>query len=172
MFGVRLSIVCCLLVLGTAALTGCATGTAKLPSSSPAESRAVLFVCEHGVAKSALAAALFNDMARERGLAVRAERRAAGTPQVEPSLSTNKSLAADGLPIPERVPLLILERDIRNALRVVTLGTSLPVTDTARSTEDWADVPAGGDGYAKARDSIRSHITHLLDDLTAHPAAP
>ena len=161
-----------LLVIATAALLGRAPMAAKLQSPTPSNSKVVLFVCEHGVAKSALAAALFNAMAKERGLALRAERRAASTPQVEPSLSTNKGMAADGLPIPEGVPLQISESEFRSALRVVRLGTSLPVADTAMATEDWADVPAVGDGYPAARDSIRSHVSHLLDDLTAKRARP
>jgi arsenate reductase (thioredoxin) len=148
---------------------GCAPLTPKLPSIQKTNLKPVLFVCEHGVAKSALAAALFNDMAKARGLALRAERRAAKTPQIEPSVSTTKGLTADGLPIPEGVPLQLSEQDMRNALRVITLGTSLPVAVPNRATEDWDDVPAVGEGYAAARDTIRRHISKLLDDLAAHP---
>lgn len=75
----------------------CAPLTPNARGAKPTDSKIVLFVCEHGVAKSVLAAALFKTMARERGLAVRADRRAASTPQIEPSLSTNKAMAADGV---------------------------------------------------------------------------
>jgi protein-tyrosine-phosphatase len=129
----------------------------------------IVFVCEHGVAKSVLAAALFNDMATKRGLPFRAEHRAADTPQREPSVSTNKGLAADGLPIPEGVPLQLSAQDIREASRVITLGISRPVAGTEGKSQDWADVPTIGDGYAAARDATQRHVTELIDELTRHP---
>jgi arsenate reductase (thioredoxin) len=170
MSSARLSLFRGFLAITVAAFIGCAPLTPALHGPQSTGLKPVLFVCEHGVAKSALAAALFNDMAEQRGLTLRAERRSASTPQVEPSLSTNKGMAADGLPIPVGVPLQLSERDIHSALRVVTIGTSLPLTVREITTEDWADVPAVGDGYASARDMIRRHISQLLDDLAAHPA--
>ena len=52
-------------VLGVLAATASHAGDDK-PAAT------VVFVCEHGAAKSVVAAAHFNRMARERGLAVRA----------------------------------------------------------------------------------------------------
>ena len=128
MRSVRLVPSACLVFVVTVTLLGCAPPLAPRPQSTRStDSKVVVFVCDHGVAKSALAAALFNDMAVKRGLSLRAERRAADTPRREPSLSTDKGLAADGLPIPEGVPLQLSARDIREALRVVTLGISRPV---------------------------------------------
>ena len=147
MRSVRLVPSACLVFVVTVTLLGCTPPLAPRPQSTRStDSKVIVFVCDHGVAKSALAAALFNDMAVKRGLSSRAERRAADTPQREPSLSTDKGLAADGLPIPEGVPLQLSARDIREALRVVTLGISRPVAGTEGKSEDWADVPVVGDG--------------------------
>jgi protein-tyrosine-phosphatase len=169
MSSARLSLFRGFLAITIAAFIGCAPLTPALHGPQSTDLKPVLFVCEHGVAKSALAAALFNDMARKRGLSFRAERRAANAPQLEPSVSTTKGLSADGLPIPEGVPLQLTEQDARDALRVITMGTSLLVAAPKQTTEDWADVPAVGDDYASARDMIRRHISQLLDDLAAHP---
>ena len=65
--------------------------------------RTVVFVCEHGVAKSVLATTYFNKLAGERGLPYRATFR--GTdPQAELSVSALKGLREDGIEIPNGKP--------------------------------------------------------------------
>jgi hypothetical protein len=59
----------------------------------------------------------------------------------------------------------VSERDVRDAKLVVTFGTALPVSGAEGKLEDWADVPAVGEGYAAARDAIQKHIDRLLDGL-------
>src|SRR5437870_6278032 len=68
-----------------------ANATAKAPS--------VVFVCEHGAAKSVIATAYFNKLAAERGLPYRAIFR--GTlPQTALSERTVEALRADGVVVP------------------------------------------------------------------------
>ena len=70
--------------------------SAVAPAAQPVLQPAVVFVCEHGAAKSVIATAYFNKLARERGWPYRATFR--GTdPQAELSVSALAGLRADGL---------------------------------------------------------------------------
>ena len=72
-------------------------------AAQPVRQPAVVFVCEHGAAKSVIATVYFNKLARERGLPYRATFR--GTdPQAELSVSALAGLRADGVEIPEGKP--------------------------------------------------------------------
>lgn len=51
-------------IVGLLSVTGTAQSTAP---KTPIASQTVLFVCEHGAAKSVIAAAHFNKIAKERG---------------------------------------------------------------------------------------------------------
>src|SRR5436305_9777939 len=63
----------------------------------------IVFVCEHGAAKSVVAAAEFNCLAEERHLPYRAIAR--GTePQAEIATSAANGLRADGLAVPAGPP--------------------------------------------------------------------
>ena len=76
----------------------------------------IVFVCEHGAAKSVIAAAYFNTLAAERGLRERAIYRGA-SPQAELSVATLKGLRDDGLSVPSTKPAAIKQRDFLNTLR-------------------------------------------------------
>ena len=125
---------------------------------------AVVFVCEHGAAKSVVATAYFNKLARERGLPYRATFR--GTdPQAELSVSALKGLREDGIQIPEGKPALISAADVQKATHIFAIGCMLPASATASGkASDWSDVP-DGQGYAAMRDAILRHVTALLDEL-------
>jgi len=56
----------------------------------------VVFVCEHGAAKSVIATAYFNKVAAERGLRARATYRGVN-PQTDLSVGALKGLRDDGL---------------------------------------------------------------------------
>ena len=133
---------------------------------APARPPAIVFVCEHGAAKSVIAAAYFNRLAAERGLPYRATFR--GT-HPEPSLSTRavEGLRADGLAVPTGTPTALVQKDIDNATHIFAIGCALP--DNARrsgKTNDWSDVPESN-GYAATRDAIVRHVTELVDTLQA-----
>ena len=66
----------------------------------------VVFVCEHGAAKSLIAAAYFNKLAAERGLSERATFRGV-SPQDALSPLAVAGLRADGVPIPAGKPTAI-----------------------------------------------------------------
>jgi hypothetical protein len=121
----------------------------------------VLFICEHGAAKSVLAAAQFNRMAAERGLPIRAIARGA-YPQPTPSEATADGLRADGLPPPTGSPAPVTLGDVRDAKNVIVFDCDRPAMQALRSLGTcWDDVPEIGDGYAPARDRIRTRLSSL-----------
>ena len=142
------------MVLLSAATAAAQTGAAP----------AVVFVCEHGAAKSVIATAYFNKLARERGLPYRATFR--GTdPQAELSVSALKGLRDDGIEIPSGKPAAISQADVENATHVFAIGCTLPAAvKSSGKASDWSDVP-DGQGYAAMRDAIVRHVTSLLDEL-------
>jgi protein-tyrosine-phosphatase len=127
--------------------------------------KVVLFVCEHGAAKSVIAAARFNRRAQEKKIAYRAI--AKGTdPQEELSEAARKGLQADGLAASPARPERLTAADVAAASRVVTLGCDISKVAPAVHAESWADVPAPSQGgYAATRDAIDRHIDALLADL-------
>jgi len=127
----------------------------------------VLFVCLHGAAKSVLAAADFQRMAKERGLPVGAT--SAGIqpdPEIAPSVLA--ALEAEGVNMAGQKPRLVTREMAAGATRVVAFGCGLGAAapDGARF-EQWEDVPAVSDGLPAARAVIRQHLERLLDGWSA-----
>src|SRR2546425_12978480 len=92
--------------------------SSQTPSTA---SPTIVFVCEHGAAKSVIATAYFNKLARERGLPFRATFR--GTdPQAELSVAALKGLREDGIEIPAGRPTAIAPTDVERATHVFAIG--------------------------------------------------
>jgi arsenate reductase (thioredoxin) len=133
--------------------------------------RTVVFVCEHGAARSVIAAAYFNELAAEAHLDFHAVARGV-TPQPKLSAPTVTGLRADGVPFPSDRPRALTEADVRNAVRIVAF---CPLPSFAkRARVDTYDVPAPADGYAASRDAILVHVKALIGDLagSARSRAP
>ena len=133
-------------------------------------SRSVLFVCLHGAAKSVLAAADFERLAAERGLAITAD--SAGTepdPEIAPGVAA--ALRADGVDLGRRQPRRVTAADTARADRVVTFGCELgEAMPAAVPAERWDDVPAVSENLPIARAAIRRHLDRLLDECAAQGA--
>ena len=124
----------------------------------------VVFVCEHGAAKSVIATTYFNKIAAERGLRARAVYRGVN-PQAELSVSALKGLRDDGLTVPDGKPSPITQSDVDSATVVFAIGCTLPSIATASGKADtWDDVPEDK-GYGATRDAIKRHVERLIDDL-------
>jgi arsenate reductase (thioredoxin) len=125
---------------------------------------AVVFVCEHGAAKSVIATAYFNKLATERGLPFRATFRGTA-PQDDLSVRAVAGLKSDGVPIPMGKPTAISDADVSGATHIFAIGCTLP-DRAARSgkASDWSDVPED-QGYGPMRDVIIRHVKELLDRL-------
>ena len=136
------------------------------------QGQAIVFVCEHGSAKSVVAAAHFNRLAAERGLMLRAVAR--GTdPDDEIAPNAASGLRADGLVAGECSPAKITRADAAGVARVVTFCELPEAYVTAALVQRWDGVPPVSENYEKARDAMVGRIRHLLDELEAgHQPAP
>lgn len=125
----------------------------------------VLFVCEHGAAKSIIAAAHFNKLASEKNLDIRAIARGTN-PDAELSSNTVAGLQADGLTPTESIPQKLSLADVESTQRVVTF-CELPEEYRSKTViEQWDGVPPVSDDYEKARDAIVERIHRLVNDIT------
>jgi arsenate reductase (thioredoxin) len=126
----------------------------------------ILFVCEHGSAKSVIAVAHFNDLANQKGLPYRAIARGIH-PDKEIPPHVKSGLAAEGLDIRGWQPKRFSEEDAATAERVITLGCALPRPKSfkARKLQDWNDVPSPSENYQNASRAIIERVALLLRDL-------
>ncbi len=124
----------------------------------------VLFVCLHGSAKSLIAAEYFNRLAADRGLAASATSAGLEPDRAIPP-GVVQGLRADGIDVAGRRPRRPTPADVEGATAVVTFGCDLGelVTPTTR-VERWDDVPAVSEDFTKARDTIVSRLSRLLDE--------
>ena len=131
------------------------------------ENQTILFVCEHGSAKSVIAAAHFNRLAGQRKLPYRAIARGIN-PDPEIPQQVRVNLAKDGLDVAAWKPQLVAEKDVREAARVVTFGCKLPFPEqiAAGKLVDWQDVPSTSENYERARTVIVDKIEALIKTLT------
>jgi arsenate reductase len=137
--------------------------TATEPQTATTEST-VVFVCEHGAAKSVIATAYFNKIAAERGLRARATYRGVN-PQDDLSVGAMKGLKEDGLVVDEHKPALISQSDVDAATVIFAIGCTLPSNATASGKAgSWDDVPDDR-GYGPTRDAIKRHVEELVERL-------
>jgi arsenate reductase len=131
----------------------------------------VLFVCVHNAARSQMAEAFLNDMARERGLTVRgisAGTMAAG--ELDPRAL--EAMAEIGLPMEGQSPKVLTPAMVEQADRIVSMGCGVDADACPTRflvTEDWGlDDPSGKpmEQVRAIRDRIRSKVEGLLDELT------
>lgn len=137
-------------------------GSAQQEKQKTSPQPTVVFVCEHGAAKSVIAAAWFNKLAAERHLPFHAIARGT-TPQEELSESAVAGLRRDGVAFPSDKPRELTDRDASDAVRVVAF---CPLPEAIKPSHlDSFDVPAPKDGYEQSRNAIRRHVEALLDEL-------
>src|SRR4051812_38845378 len=135
------------------------------PAAQPTSTTpSIVFVCEHGAAKSVIATAYFNKLAAERGLPFRATFRGT-TPQDDLSVRAVAGLKGDGVAVPSGKPTAISDADIAGATHIFAIGCMLPdKAQRSGKAADWSDVP-DDQGYPPMRDAIVRHVVDLLNAL-------
>jgi protein-tyrosine-phosphatase len=126
--------------------------------------RIVIFVCEHGAAKSILAAAHFNRLAQQSGLDLHAVARGTN-PDQEISPQTIKGLSADGLTPTESHPQKLTQAEIRSAHQIISFCELPAQVDGQVTVERWERIPPVSESYEKARDTILEHLKQLMGHL-------
>ena len=124
----------------------------------------IVFVCEHGAAKSVNAAAYFNKLAAETDLQLRASARGTN-PDSELSAKAITGLREDGLTPTESVPEKLSLADVDSAQRIVSF-CELPEEYLKKTfVERWDDIPPVSENYEKARDEILERLRRLMQQL-------
>jgi len=126
----------------------------------------ILFVCEHGAARSTIAAAYFNKLAQQQGLNYHAIFRGLN-PDSALGPAAQKGLMKDGFDVNGWKPVPLAKHDIENAYQVITLDCLLPDKDSlAKPIAQWKGIPNISDDYNMARDEIVKKVQALVTELS------
>ena len=149
-------------------LLALAAGVSALSAQQPPAKQnppKIVFVCEHGAAKSVSAAAEMRRLAKEKGLLLRIESR--GTvPDAEIAAGVRQRLKADGLDAGASKPVKVSAQDLEGAIRIVSFGPNLEsLAPIGTKVLDWSATPSPSQDYATARNYIVKQLESLLDGL-------
>jgi hypothetical protein len=142
-------------------------GAAMLPAwqESTAAPPKIVFVCEHGAAKSVIAAKELEKLARERGISIQTVSRGA-TPDADIPLYVRTGLKADGIEIGTMKPVQVKPEDLRDAARVISFGPDLSaIAGQTLRVDDWGATPDVSRDFPAARNFIVKRLETLLDEL-------
>jgi arsenate reductase (thioredoxin) len=125
----------------------------------------ILFVCEHGAARSTIAAAYFNKLAQQQNLNYVALFR--GTdPDTVLTPGTIKGLTKDSFEVQNWKPILVNEQDIKRAYKIVSFDCKLLNQDSASyAIEQWNGIPPISKDYDAARNQIVEKVKQLIAQL-------
>ena len=124
----------------------------------------IIFVCEHGAAKSIVAATHFNQLATQRRLNLTAVARGTN-PDHELSEATIQGLSKDGLVLTKLTPQKLSFEEALSAQRIISF-CELPNEVVEKvTTEQWEGIPAVSENYDQARDAIVERIEDLLNRI-------
>jgi len=153
-------------ILATGPSHGADGGTAK----RDVQPRLVVFVCEHGSAKSLVAASFFDRMAKDRGTAVRAVSRGT-SPDVSVPAAVVQALREDGFDVAAFKPQILSGADVTAAARVVAIGVDIGEAKALAGSrlERWDDIPPFSESYPKARKIMVARLSSLLRRLEQQP---
>src|SRR5688572_16907500 len=120
----------------------------------------ILFLCQHGGAKSVVAVSHFNRLAAERGLPFVAAAAAAEDPYDGVPVPVADHLQREGFDVHAFKPHQAGPDEINAAARVVTIGCDVPGVH-----ERWDDVPAASEDLEGSVAAIRRHVEVLAEAL-------
>ena len=121
----------------------------------------VLFICQYGTAKSAIAREMFRQRARERGIDVSAFSRGI-TPEEHVSPALREHLIADGIDSAREAVQVLTVQDLRAADIIIAFNI-LPHHFGRVRLRDWSASPSMNDAYPLARADFIRRIDGLLD---------
>ena len=127
--------------------------------------RTVLFICQYGSVKSAIARELFRRRALERGVQVTAISRGIEleshlTPQLR------ATLAADGIDPESDGQHQLSKADLHHADMTIILDP-LPKQWKARRVHDWTDIRSFNQFFETEKPRVLARIDQLLDEIVA-----
>lgn len=167
-----IAVIGCAVSLASSGTVAQANGQSS-PVSNGTKPPTVLFLCPHGAAKSVLASAYFQRLAKERGLDVLVV--SAGTePDAEVAPAVANHLTKNGYQVPVQKPKLVTADEVATADVVVSIGCDLKRLPTPQGKLlKWDDVPSLSEDFSRADDEIRKKVIALVDELVrAHRRQP
>jgi hypothetical protein len=122
----------------------------------------IVFVCEHGGARSTIASVYFNKMAEENHLPYRSVFRGL-TPDSLITKETANGLRSDGFDTKTLMPSLLSYKDKVSDVLLISLDCTVPTGYQPYLT--WKNIPAISEDYVAARNEILKQLNKLVDDL-------
>ena len=127
-------------------------------------SKSVLFVCEHGSAKSLMAASFFDRLAAEQNVAYRAIARGT-TPEETVPPGVAADLKKDGFELAFFKPQILTRQDVDQAVAIVAFCEIPPGLVDRSKLSTWMDVPPASVDYEKAKAVMLPRIQALVAEL-------
>ena len=134
----------------------------KILKASPPLPR-VLFICQFGTAKSAIARELFKRRAAQRGIPVSVFSRGI-TPEPHLASSTRDELLTEGIVLDTQGVRKLRAADL-SAADIVVFFNPLPARLRRAKQRDWSAVPSVNETYPLARADLDRRINLLIDEL-------
>jgi len=131
--------------------------------------RTILFVCEHGAGRSAIAASYFNKKAENQKLEYSAIFRGLEA-QEALGASTKVGLIKDSVDVTNLTPSNLSKNDAEDAYMVITLDCTLPA-NFKNANLQWTGIPMDGNyEISKNRIALKvdSLITVISKDIKRH----
>jgi arsenate reductase len=125
----------------------------------------IVFVCEHGGARSTIASVYFNQMAKDNHLPYRSIFRGL-TPDSSITKETRKGLLKDGFDASSLSPTVLSSKDIGSKILIIALDCEPPTL--YQPYQVWKGIPAISENYEAARNSIVKHLKDLIQELKAN----
>lgn len=127
--------------------------------------REVVFVCQHGGAKSVIAAEYFTRIANERGVGLRGI--SAGLdPYDRIPEPVVVGLASKGIDVSGYTPQAVRAETFASATLVVHFGCDIaPLVGDGSVVQDWSEVPAVSDGFERAYEAIVLRVEDLVEAI-------
>ena len=155
---------CLIVLIAIVMFSRSVNGQAQDAVKETEQTPVIIFVCEHGAAKSILSAAIFNKLAQERRLNLRAIARGTNPdPEISPKVAAG--LQADGVASSESAPKKISKADLVGASRVITFCALPDDYPGSIQVENWDGFLPAIEDYGKARDKLTERIDRLLEEL-------
>lgn len=141
--------------------------TLLLCCNQATDSKEVLFICPHGAARSPIAAAYFNKLAKEKNLNYHAIFR--GTePDETLSARTIEGLTSEGIDIKGWKPKLVSVNDINHAYKIITFDCKVPADNSTALEEQWNDTPSPSKEYENYTAIVKEKVEKLVEQLPTH----
>lgn len=127
----------------------------------------IVFVCEHGGARSTIASVYFNKIAKENHLPYQSIFRGL-TPDSVITKETREGLIKDGFETKSLFPAPLSEKDIRSNTLLISLDCSPP--PSYLMYHSWKGVPMISEDYNVARNEIQKLVNQLIIELKTKEA--